>query len=39
MWFHTGPVGVYAAIAIAESLMALAGIFIFRQGKWKAVKV
>ncbi|MBL7858863.1 MAG: MATE family efflux transporter [Cyclobacteriaceae bacterium] len=38
-YFHTGPVGVYAAIAIAESLMAIAGIIIFRQGKWKAVKI
>jgi putative MATE family efflux protein len=37
--FHTGPVGVYAAIAIAESLMAVAGIYIFRKGRWKMVKV
>jgi Na+-driven multidrug efflux pump len=38
-WFNTGPVGVYAAIAIAESLMAIVGILIFRQGKWKTVKI
>jgi putative MATE family efflux protein len=38
-WLNTGPVGVYAAIAIAESLMAIVGILIFRQGKWKAVKI
>jgi putative MATE family efflux protein len=31
--------GVYAAIAIAESAMAIAGIIIFRKGKWKAVKI
>lgn len=31
--------GVYAAIAIAESAMAIAGILIFRKGKWKAVKI
>lgn len=37
--FHTGPVGVYAAISIAESLMAVVGIYIFRKGKWKLVKV
>lgn len=37
--FHTGPVGVYAAISIAESLMAVVGIYIFRQGRWKAVKI
>jgi putative MATE family efflux protein len=34
-----GPNGVYAAIAIAESAMAIAGIVIFRKGKWKLVKV
>jgi putative MATE family efflux protein len=34
-----GPVGVYMAIAIAESLMAVAGIWIFRRGKWKTVKI
>ncbi len=38
-WLNTGPVGVYAAIAIAESLMAVVGILIFRQGKWKTVKI
>lgn len=36
---NTGPVGVYAAIAIAESAMALVGIYIFRKGKWKLVKI
>lgn len=34
-----GPNGVYAAIAIAESAIAVAGILIFRRGKWKLVKV
>ena len=38
-WLKTGPVGVYAAIAIAESLMAIAGIIIFRRGRWKMVKI
>src|SRR5690606_21056205 len=37
--FETGPVGVYVAISIAESLMAIAGILIFRKGNWKLVKV
>jgi putative MATE family efflux protein len=37
--FETGPIGVYAAIAIAESLMAIVGIYIFRKGNWKAIKV
>lgn len=31
--------GVYAAIPIAESLMAIVGIIIFRRGKWKTVKI
>ncbi|HMJ71499.1 MAG TPA: MATE family efflux transporter [Cyclobacteriaceae bacterium] len=31
--------GVYAAIAVAESLMAVVGILIFRKGKWKTVKI
>jgi putative MATE family efflux protein len=31
--------GVYAAISIAESAIAVAGIIIFRRGKWKTVKV
>jgi putative MATE family efflux protein len=34
-----GPDGVYAAIAIAESAIAVAGILLFRRGKWKLVKV
>jgi putative MATE family efflux protein len=34
-----GPLGVYIAVAFAESLMAIAGILIFRKGKWKTVKI
>lgn len=34
-----GLPGVFSAIAIAESAIAVAGILIFRQGKWKAVKI
>ena len=34
-----GTPGVYAAIAIAESAIAVAGILIFRKGKWKLVNV
>lgn len=34
-----GANGVFWAIAIAESAMAIAGIMIFRQGKWKTVKI
>jgi putative MATE family efflux protein len=35
----TGPVGVYSAISIAESLMAVAAILVFRRGRWKSVKI
>lgn len=38
-WFETGPVGVYIAVSLAESLMAVAGILLFRQGRWKEVKI
>lgn len=38
-WLETGPVGVYVAVSVAESLMAVAGILIFRQGKWKTVRI
>lgn len=34
-----GSPGVYAAISIAESGIAIAGIIIFKQGKWKTVKI
>jgi putative MATE family efflux protein len=34
-----GPKGVYIAIAIAESLVAVIGIILFRRGKWKERKV
>jgi putative MATE family efflux protein len=37
--FDFGPNGVYAAIAIAESAIAIAGIYLFRKGTWKTVKV
>lgn len=34
-----GPKGVFMAIALAETLMAIAAIVIFRRGKWKTVKI
>ncbi len=37
--FDFGPTGVYAAVAIAESFLAIAGIWIFRKGKWKSVQI
>lgn len=38
-WLALGPVGVYSAISIAESMMAIVAILIFRQGKWKKVSI
>lgn len=34
-----GPIGVYTAIVLAESVMAVIGILIFRKGRWKLIKV
>lgn len=34
-----GTIGVYAAISIAESVMAIVGIVIFKRGTWKTVKI
>jgi Na+-driven multidrug efflux pump len=34
-----GPIGVFSAISIAESAIAVAAILLFRRGKWKTVKV
>jgi len=34
-----GPDGVYIAIVTAETAMAVAGILLFRQGKWKTVRI
>jgi putative MATE family efflux protein len=31
-----GPVGVFLAITLAESLIAAVGLFVFRRGRWKA---
>ena len=34
-----GPVGVFIAIPVAETLIALAAWVVFRRGKWKLVQV
>ncbi|GAB3163639.1 MATE family efflux transporter [Telluribacter humicola] len=34
-----GPLGVFMSVPIAESLLALLGIWVFRRGKWKLVQV
>jgi len=37
--FGLGPKGVYFAIVLSESFMAVAGIIIFRRGKWKEIEI
>ncbi|WP_417799527.1 MATE family efflux transporter [Tenacibaculum sp.] len=34
-----GPIGVFLAITLAEVLIAVVGIWLFKKGKWKSVKV
>jgi len=34
-----GPKGAYIAIVISETLMAIAGIYLFRKGRWKSIKI
>ncbi len=38
-YLKMGPTGVYIAIGISESILAIISIMIFRKGKWKLVKV
>lgn len=37
--WNMGPTGVFLAIPIAETAIAIAGMLLFRQGKWKRVKI
>lgn len=37
--FDLGPVGVFIAIPVAETAIAVAAFILFRKGKWKTVKV
>lgn len=36
---HMGPLGVFLAIPIAETAIAIAAFILFRKGKWKTVKI
>ncbi len=38
-YLNMGPKGVYIAIGLAESVLAVVSIIIFKKGKWKLVKV
>ncbi|HKR06435.1 MAG TPA: MATE family efflux transporter [Bacteroidia bacterium] len=37
--FSFGPDGLFSSIVIAETLLTVAGILIFKRGKWKEVKI
>jgi putative MATE family efflux protein len=36
---HFGPRGLFAAVSIAFSTLAVAGVVLFRRGRWKRIKV
>jgi len=38
-WLGMGPRGVYLAICVAESVLAVVGVALFRRGRWKLAKV
>lgn len=38
-YLRMGPLGVYIAICIAETFLAVISVVVFRRGKWKLVKV
>ena len=38
-YLKMGPTGVYIAIGISETILAIVSIVIFKRGKWKLVKV
>ena len=37
--FEMGPTGVFIAIPVAETGIAIAGYILFKKGKWKTIKV
>jgi len=36
---HMGPMGVFIAIVIAQSLVTVTSVILFKKGKWKTVKI
>ena len=38
-YLRMGTTGVYVAIGVAETVLAITSIIIFKRGKWKLVKV
>jgi len=39
IWLELGASGAFWAIAIAESVLAVVAILVFRRGTWKKVKI
>ena len=39
IYFDLGPIGVFLSITLAEVLIAVIGIWLFKKGKWKTVQV
>lgn len=39
IYFDLGPMGVFLSITLAEVLIAVIGIWLFKKGKWKTVQV
>ena len=39
IWLDLGPLGVFISITLAEVLIAIVGIWLFKKGKWKTVQV
>jgi putative MATE family efflux protein len=39
IYLDFGPIGVFSAITLAEILIAIIGVFLFKKGKWKTVEV
>jgi len=37
--FHMGPTGVFIAIPVAETAITLAGIILYKRGRWKRIQV
>ena len=37
--FHMGPTGVFIAIPVAETAITIAGIVLYKRGKWKRIQV
>lgn len=37
--FNLGPLGVFLAVLLSETAIAIAGIILFRRGRWKQVKI